>query len=115
MRGDGPTLVLHKSGGLVQGQLLVLDIKQSGLEQLTEWLWEREGRPARGRLKQMALADFERVLYCDLKATLRDREINAESPAEFAIDSVHRTPARNAIRYLAQNIAQGVVTPLTFV
>jgi len=62
----------------------------------------------------MAFADFERVLYCDLEATLGDEEINAESLAEFAIDSVQRSPARNAVQYLAQNITQGVVTPLTY-
>lgn len=114
LRGDGPTLVLHKSGSVVQGQLLVLDMEQSGLEQLTGWLWEREGRPPRELLKQMAFGDFERVLYCDLEATLGDEEITAESLAEFAIDSVRRTPARNAIDYLARNIAQGIVTPLTY-
>lgn len=75
---------------------------------------EREGRPPRELLKEMAFADFERVLYCDLEATLGDEEINAESLAEFAIDSVRRTPAPNAIKYLAQNIAQGIVTPLTY-
>lgn len=114
LRGDGPTLVLHKSGSVVQGQLLVLDMEQSGLEQLTGWLWEREGRPPRELLKQMAFGDFERVLYCDLEATLGDEEITAESLAEFAIDSVWRSPARNAIDYLARNIAQGIVTPLTY-
>lgn len=36
LRGDGPTLVMHKSGAVVRGQLLVLDIEQSGLAQLTE-------------------------------------------------------------------------------
>jgi hypothetical protein len=29
LRGDGPTLVLHKSGAVVRGQLLVLDIEWS--------------------------------------------------------------------------------------
>jgi hypothetical protein len=40
--------------------------------------------------------------------------LNAESLAAFAfaIDSVR--PTRNAIRYLAQNIGQGIVTPLTY-
>ena len=31
-----------------------------------------------------------------------------------AIESVRRSPARNAIRYLARNIERGVITPLTF-
>jgi hypothetical protein len=114
LRGDGPTLVLHKTGGIVQGQLLVLELKQSALDQLREWLWEREGRPRRGLLKQMACGGFDCVLYCDLEATLREDEINAESLARLAIASVRNSPARNAIRYLAQNIDQGIVTPLTY-
>jgi len=31
-----------------------------------------------------------------------------------AIESVRRSPAQDAIGYLAQNIQQGIVTPLTF-
>lgn len=87
-------------------------MEQSGLAQLTEWLWDREGRPPGELLNQMAFADFECVLYCDLEATLGEQEITAGSLAEF--DSVRRTPARNAIDYLARNIAQGIVTPLTY-
>ena len=114
LRGDGPTLVLHKTGGIVQGRLLVLDIHDNGIDELREWLWEREGRPAREQLKQMACAEFGSVLYCDLPATLRDEEIIPESLAEFAIESVRQSPARNAIRYLAQNIEHGIITPLTY-
>lgn len=52
--------------------------------------------------------------YCDLASNLSDEEITAESLAQFAIESVRKIPMRNAIRYLAQNIEQGVVTPLTY-
>jgi hypothetical protein len=114
LRGDGPTLVLHETGGIVEGQLLILDLQESRLDELTEWLWEREGKPPRQRLKRMACGGFRCMIYCDLEATLRQDEINPESLAEFAIESVRRSPARNAIRYLAQNIEQGIVTPLTF-
>jgi hypothetical protein len=114
LRGDGPTLVLHKCGGIVQGQLLVVDMPIGGVDELKEWLWEREGKPPRGLLKQMECGGFGCVLYCDLQATLRDSDINPESLAEFAIASVSKSPARNAIRYLAQNIEQGIVTPLTY-
>jgi hypothetical protein len=34
--------------------------------------------------------------------------------AIFAYGSLLSDPARNAIRYLAQNIQQGIVTPLTY-
>jgi hypothetical protein len=54
---------------------------------------------------------FGCVLYCDLESTLRDEEIKLESLVVFAIESVHQSPARNAIRYLAPNIEQGIITP----
>jgi hypothetical protein len=54
------------------------------------------------------------VLYCDLKSTVRDEELNPESLAAFAIESVRRSPEKNAIRYLAQNIEQGIITPLSY-
>ena len=44
-RGDGRTLVIHQSGGIIRGQLLVLDLQLSALDELMEWLWEREGNP----------------------------------------------------------------------
>jgi len=111
LRGDGPTLVLHKTGGTVRGQLLVLDIQKSALGELMEWLWEREGEPPRDRLKQVECRGFGCVLYCDLESNLSDEEINAESLAQFANESVRKIPMRNAIRYLAQNIEQGIITP----
>jgi hypothetical protein len=113
LRGYGPTLVIHGTGGIVQGQILVLDLQVNALDQLTEWLWEREGRPPREGLKQMAYRGFACVLYCDLESTLGAEEINPESLAEFAIESVRHSPRRNAIGYLAQNIDQGIITPLT--
>ena len=114
LRGDGPTLVIHHNGGIVQGRLLVLDLQLSALDELIEWLWEREGNPPRELLKQMECNGFDRVLYCDLESNLTDEEINPESLAQFAIDSVHKRPERNAVKYLANNIAQGIITPLTY-
>jgi hypothetical protein len=114
LRGDGPTLVIHPAGGIVQGQLLVMDLQVDALGIFSEWLWEREGRPPRDRLKQMPCGEFSCVLYCDLEANLGDAEINPDSLAAFAIESVQNSPQRNAIRYLAQNIEQGIVTPLTY-
>jgi hypothetical protein len=114
LRGNGPTLVIHPAGGTVRGKLLVLDIQVSALDQLSDWLWEREGKPPRGRIKRMACNGFGSVLYCDLESTLKTEELKPDSLAEFAIESVHRSPERNAIRYLAQNIEQGIVTPLTY-
>ena len=114
LRGHGPTLVIHQAGGIVRGQLLVLDFGVSAVDQVKELLWEREGRPPRERLKLMQCDGFGCVLYCDLESTLRDEELNPESLARFAIESVCQNPARNGIRYLAQNIEQGIITPLTY-
>lgn len=113
LRGDGPTLVIHQSGGAVQGQLLVLDVRAKDIEVVEEWLWDREGRPPRDGIKRIEWDGFKQVLYCDLAATLGEADLNPESLARFAIESVRRKPERNAIRYLANNIAQGVITPLT--
>jgi hypothetical protein len=41
-------------------------------------------------------------------------KVNPQSLARFAIESVCQQPERNAIKYLANNIEQGVITPLTF-
>jgi len=41
LRGNGPTLVIHQSGGIVQGQILMLDVSADGIEAVEEWLWER--------------------------------------------------------------------------
>ena len=92
----------------------MLDIQKSALGELMEWLWEREGEPPRDRLKQVECGGFGCVLYCDLESNLSDEEINAESLAQFAIESVRKIPMRNAIGYLAQNIEQGIITPLTY-
>ena len=114
LRGDGPTLVIHDSGASVQGRLLVLDARLDAIDEVEGWLWERKGKPPRAGLKRMALGGFRRVLYCDLECTLRTEQLNPECLARFAIESVRNNPARNAIRYLAQNIDQGVITPLTY-
>ncbi|MGH7795575.1 MAG: hypothetical protein ACREQ2_11870 [Candidatus Binatia bacterium] len=113
LRGNGPTLVIHESGASVRGKLLILDAQVDAIDQVEEWLWEREGKPPRAGLKRMEWSGFRQVLYCDLESTLGEIDLNADALARFAIDSVRNNPARNAIRYLAQNIEQGVITPLT--
>ena len=114
LRGDGPTLVIHQTGGVVQGQLLVLDVSVDRVGEVEEWLWEREGKPPRDGIKRAAWDGFRAVLFCDLEATLNDADLNGESLARFAIESVRKQPERNAIKYLANNIERGVITPLTY-
>jgi hypothetical protein len=114
LRGDGPTLVIHQSGATVQGKLLVLDKPVQAIDEIEDWLWEREGKPPRAGIKRVAWEGFKMVLYCQLEANLSHVVLSGELLAGFAIESVRKNPARNAIRYLAQNIEQGVITPLTY-
>jgi len=98
LRGDWLTLVLHKAcnrAGPAVG-------------------FRYSEKPPRALLKQLARGGFGCVLYCDLEATLYNEDINPESLAQFAIACVEKSPARNAIRYLAQNIDQGIITPMTY-
>ena len=114
LRGDGPTLVIHHNGGIVQGQLLVLDLQLSALDELMEWLWEREATlraSCSSKWNATASAACFTVIWSQ---NLTAEGINPESLAQFAIDSVGKRPERNAIRYLANNIAQGIITPLTY-
>lgn len=62
----------------------------------------------------MSCEGFGCVFFGDLEATLNDEDINPESIAQFAIASVEKSPVRNAIRYLVQNIEQGIVTLLAY-
>ncbi|MEX0806167.1 MAG: hypothetical protein WD688_23030 [Candidatus Binatia bacterium] len=112
-RGGGPTLVIHQAGGAVNGQVLVLDGGANRLAEVGEWLWQRENRPKRRCIKEMRLAGLDHVLYCDIESNIRDTDMNAESLARFAIESVSSKPERNGIAYLARNIEMGVITPLT--
>jgi hypothetical protein len=114
LRGNGPTLVIHRSGGIVQGQLLVLDVSLDRINEAEEWLWAREGKPPRDGIRRMEWDGYGQVLYCDLESTLAEADLNPQSLARFAIESVRQQPERNAIKYLADNIEQGVITPLTY-
>jgi hypothetical protein len=113
-RGRGPTLVIHKAGGAVNGQILVLDVGASRLAEVREWLWQRENKPKRRCIKEMHLAGIEHVLYCDIESNICDSNLNADALARFAIDSVSLKPERSGIAYLARNIELGIVTPLTY-
>ena len=112
-RGGGPTLVIHPRGHRVGGMLLVLDVMCPQLETVREWLWKRENRPAREAIKEMRLGGLDNVLYTDLEANIIDSDLNAATLADFAIQSVSLNPGRNGIRYLRDNIEQGIQTPLT--
>jgi len=112
--GDGPTLVLHQTGGKVEGQILVLSVQSDALSDVREWLREREGKPPQSWIKEMKLDGLDYVLYCDLEPTLNEADIKPDSLANFAIESVGNKPDKNGIKYLRSNIELGVITPLTF-
>jgi hypothetical protein len=113
-RGRGPTLVIHEAGSPVNGQILVLDAQPNRMAEIRKWLWERENKPKRRCIKEMHLAGVEHVLYCDIDSNIGDSELNADSLAKFAIDSVALKPERNGIAYLSLNMELGIVTPLTY-
>jgi hypothetical protein len=68
---------------------------------LREWLWQRENRPKRRCIKELRLAGLDHVLYCDIESNIRDADMNAESLAAFASESVSLKPERNGIAYRA--------------
>ncbi len=112
--GGGPTLVLHRTGGKVQGQILVLSVESEAIGYAREWLREREGNPPDEWIREMKLGGFDHVLYCALEPTLSETDIKPETLASFAIASVQKTPEKNGVRYLRQNIEGNVITPLTY-
>jgi hypothetical protein len=91
-----------------------MDVLLDRIGEVERWLWEREGKPPRNEIKRMVFGGLQHVLYCDLESTLDDADLSGESLAQFAIESVRKQPKRNGIKYLANNIAQGVITPLTY-
>ena len=98
----------------MNGQVLVLDVGANRLAEVRVWLWERENKPQQRCIKEMRLAGVDHVLYCDIESNIRDADMNAESLAMFAIESVSSKPERNGIAYLARNIEISVITPLTY-
>jgi hypothetical protein len=96
--------VIHQAGGAVNGQVLVLDVGANRLADVREWLWQRENKPKRHCIKDMRLAGLDHVLYCDIESNIRDADMNADSLAKFAIESLSSKPERNGIAYLARNI-----------
>jgi len=60
----------------------------------------------------MTLGGLDNVIFADLVANISDAERSAEHLARLAVDSMSAGD-RNGIRYLADNIEAGIVTPLT--
>lgn len=112
-RGGAPTLVIHPKGSRVQGAVLVLDLKRNEEALAREWLRIREGRTSQENIKSMELSGLKVVLYADLPGTIPDEELSPECLADYALASVSSLLERNGIAYLADNIQNGVKTPLT--
>jgi hypothetical protein len=111
-RGGGPTLVIHPRGSPVQGAVMVLDIKRSDIDLAREWLRRRE-RTSEKYIETTNAAGLEVVLYARLPPNIKEADLRPDRLAEFAIESVAVKPDRNGIRYLADNIKNGITTPLT--
>ena len=117
-RGNAPALAFFARGGVVTGQILVLDLPDTEemRDKVSHSLWLREGRPPKAAIRTMSAAGINTVFYMDL-------EPNIPNPvpkllAEFAIESVAKCAEmgameRNGIRYLRQCLEIGVVTPLS--
>lgn len=109
-RWGAPTLTLHASGACVSGALLVL--KEGVAEpEARQCLWEREGKPLRTAIKTTSLPGYACVLYCQIEPNIDP--LTAEELARLAIESVPRAGSRNGIRYLADCMRVGIITPLT--
>lgn len=112
-RGGAATLVPHPKGAQVMGKVLVLDLKRPEEAKVREWLRIREGRTSQKNIKSTNLCGLKTVLYADLPATVHDDEMTGENLADWAISSISVLLDRNGIKYLADNIEQGIQTPLT--
>jgi cation transport regulator ChaC len=111
-RAGAPTLVIHQSGGIVNGQILVLE-SSCDLASARRMLWEREGQPPQSSIKCTRMGPLRNVLYVDLEANIADAELTADHLAELAMGSVALAGPLNGIRYLTNNIERGIITPLT--
>jgi len=112
-RGGAPTLVIHPKGSKVKGAILVLDLKRNEEARVCDWLRVREGRTSRENVKSMELNGLKVVLYAHLPANIPDEELTPEYLADCALASVPSLLDRNGIAYLADNIANDIITPLT--
>ena len=113
-RGGAPTLTIYPAGSNVGGALLILDLEVDCAETVREWLWDREGRPKRTSIKVMPFLGLSSVVYAGLEPNISETDMTADSLARLAIKSVSSAGELNGIRYLAANIARGIITPLTF-
>lgn len=111
-RGGGPTLVIHAMGAPVNGVVLVLDLKSADIEIARRLLRQREGT-SNENIATTNVKELDTVLFAKLPSNIGDSELNPEHLAKLAIDSVSTDPDRNGIRYLADNIENEIVTPLT--
>jgi hypothetical protein len=107
----GPVLVPHSDGAPVDGALLLL-APHLELGQATDLLAEREGLPSARGVLQVEMPGQERlVLACSLPRNLPRPDMRPGALARRAIASVHADGRRNGVRYLADALAAGVVTP----
>lgn len=118
-RGNAPAVAFFDRGGIVTGQILVLDLPdtEDAREKVAHSLWLREGRPPRAAIRTMSAAGVKTVFYCDLEPTIPNPV--PKLLADFAIESVAKcaeagAPHRNGIRYLRDCLEVGVVTPLSY-
>ncbi|MGE5550925.1 MAG: hypothetical protein ACM3ZC_10395 [Bacteroidota bacterium] len=117
-RGNSPAVAFYDGGGIVTGQVLVLDLPdtEESRDKVAHSLWLREGRPPRAAIRSMSAAGIDTVFYVDLEPNIPNP--SPKLLADFAINSVAKCAEtgnieRNGIRYLRECLEIGVVTPLS--
>lgn len=118
-RKGAPVLVISEDGGKVHGRILVTDfpITPENLKQVKELVKEREGAQAEN-IKTMEIGNIKEVIYCDIRHNIENPD--GSMLANLAIESVKNCKKegkqdKNGIKYLINNIKNGIITPLTLV
>jgi hypothetical protein len=126
-RGGAPTLVPHEAGKPVKAEVLVLDESVSSNE-ARDMLWRREcdkigsgetyvERHYPNSVLVRTITDnpwVDNVHYTEVHAEGKIAKPAAADLARSAIESLAKAePGKDGITYLMNNIASGIVTPLT--
>lgn len=116
-RQGAPVLIISENGSKVCGKILVTDLPKTSenLRQVKELVRDREGTQIE-YIKTMEMCNIKDVIYCDITPNLENP--NGSMLADLAIESVKKCKEagikeKNGVRYLIENINNGIITPLT--
>lgn len=116
-RAGAPVLVKSENGSRVCGRILVTDFPRTleNLERVKELVRDREGTKSE-YIQTMEICNIEDVIYCDIPTNLENPD--GSILANLAVEGVKNCKKegkqdKNGIRYLINNIKNGITTPLT--